>query len=287
MAIRLEQPGAAKAAATAGTMIGQGKRAEEDRARAQQEALQQQQIAAQQSARQVSLEWEQQKMLLNSQQDFAHQQRLTQARLDAEARAREWEVEKMELHSRMDFEQEEQDRLRYKAEYKAGRDVLEKRKGDMPSGEYESALFNFNSIYASKNVPDAVAGLAKPRSLYEQQYELLTPEEQLRKSRISAGIEARTTTPKQQTHRQKLLDITGNYYNDASLPELEEAAIDAGYDPRTYEKFDEAAEQIYNLGLNPTDFPTADTATNDTPESLRALGTKEAYEKGRQLGYWK
>jgi len=153
MAIRITQPGEAKAAATAGAMIGKGKRAEEDRARAEREQARAQQMAAQQAARQAALEWEQQKMMLNSQQDFAHEMRMRQVGLEAEARAREWQVEKMELASRMDFEQEEKERLRVKAEYAAGRE-----------GEYERALFRLDSIYAPKGVDAAVEGLG----FYEQ-----------------------------------------------------------------------------------------------------------------------
>jgi len=159
VAIRIEQPGAAKAAAQAGAIIGKGKRAEEERARAEREQARAQQIAAQQAARQAALDWERQKMLLNSQQDFAHEMRMRQAGLEAEARAREWQVEKMEIASRMDFEQEEKERLRIKAEYAAGRDALDKKKEEMPAGEYERALFRLDSIYAPKGVDAAVEGL--------------------------------------------------------------------------------------------------------------------------------
>jgi len=159
MAIKITQPGQAKAAAQAGAIIGKGKRAEEERARVEREQARAQQIAAQQAARQAALDWERQKMLLNSQQDFAHEMRMRQAGLDAEARAQEWQVEKMEIASRMDFEQEEQERLRIKAEYAAGRDTLDKKKEEMPAGEYERALFRLDSIYAPKGVPAAVEGL--------------------------------------------------------------------------------------------------------------------------------
>lgn len=159
MPIRIEQPGAAKAAAKAGVAIGKGKRAEEDRARAEREQARAQQVAAQQSARKAALEWEQQKMLFNSQQDFAHEMRMKQSQLEKEARAEEWQVEKMELASRMDFEQDEKERLRIKAEYTAGRDTLDKKKDTMPEGEYERALFRLDSIYAPKGVDTAVEGL--------------------------------------------------------------------------------------------------------------------------------
>jgi len=122
MSIRKEQPGGAKAAATAGAIIGKGERAKEDRARAERQQAQ----AAQDQARQLAIQWEQQKMLLNSQQDFAHEQRMRQAGLEAEARAREWDVEKMEIRSRIDFEAEEKDRRRVMDEAVVGLKAIDK-----------------------------------------------------------------------------------------------------------------------------------------------------------------
>lgn len=159
MAIKITQPGEAAAAAKAGATIGRGKRAEEDRARAEREQARTDQIAAQQAARKAAMEWEQQKMLLNSQQDFAHEMRMRQADLEKEARAKEWATEKMEMASRFDFEQDEKERIRVKAEYAAGRDTLDKKKDEMPAGEYERALFRLDSIYAPKGVTEAVTGL--------------------------------------------------------------------------------------------------------------------------------
>ena len=156
MGIRREQPGAAKAAAQAGTVIGKAKRAEEDRARAEREQARAQQIAAQQSARQAALDWEQQKMLLNSQQDFAHEMRMRQTRLDAEARAREWEVEKMEMASRMDFEQGERERLRRIATYNAGKEAIDNNEG-LTDVQKDTAHFYLSSRFY--DVPEAAAGL--------------------------------------------------------------------------------------------------------------------------------
>jgi len=162
MGIRLEQPGAAKAAATAGAMIGKGKRAEEDRVRAEREQARADQMAAQQSARKVAMEWEQQKMMLNSQQDFAHEMRMRQAGLDAEARSREWEVEKMELHSKFDFEQDEKERLRRKAEYTAGRDSIDKNEG-LTDEQKNTANFLLSTKYS--DLSEAATGLGlKPES---------------------------------------------------------------------------------------------------------------------------
>jgi len=156
VAIRIEQPGAAKAAAISGTAIGKGKRAEEDRARAEREQARAQQIAAQQSARAAALEWEQQKMLLNSQQDFAHQMRMRQADLEKEARAKEWTTEKMELASRMDFQQDEQERIRRKAEYTAGRDSINKNE-NLTDGQKDMANFLLSTKFS--DLSEAATGL--------------------------------------------------------------------------------------------------------------------------------
>ena len=152
MSIRLEQPGASKAAAAAGTMIGKAERAKEDRARAEREQAQ----AAQDQARQTAMQWELQKMTLNSQQDFAHEMRMKQAGLEAEARAQEWQVEKMELASRMDFEQDEKERLRRKAEYTAGRDSIDKNEG-LTDAQKEQANFLLSTKYS--DLSEAAAGL--------------------------------------------------------------------------------------------------------------------------------
>ena len=122
MGIELRQPGEAAATAQAGQIIGKGERAKEDRARAEREQAQ----AAQDNARQVAMQWELQKMVLNSQQDFAHEQRLRQAQLEGEARAKEWEVDKMEIRSRIDFEAEEKERRRVMDEAVVGLKAIDK-----------------------------------------------------------------------------------------------------------------------------------------------------------------
>ena len=162
MGIRKEQPGAAKAAAQAGLAIGKGKRAEEDRARTEREQARAQQIAVQQSARQAALEWEQQKMLLNSQQDFAHEMRMRQAQLDKEARAEEWQTEKMELVSKFDFEQEEKERIRRTATYNAGKESIDDNEG-LTDEQKAQANFLLSTKYT--DIPEAAAGLGmKPQT---------------------------------------------------------------------------------------------------------------------------
>lgn len=156
MAITIRQPGEAKVAAQAGAIIGKGKRAEENRARGEREQARVQQIQAQQEARQAAMEWDLQKMLLNSQQDFAHEMRMRQAGLDAEARAREWQVEKMEIASKMDFAEEEKERIRRTATYNAGSETIDNNEG-LTDTQKADAHFRLSSRYT--DIPEAAAGL--------------------------------------------------------------------------------------------------------------------------------
>jgi len=152
MAIEIRPTGEAAATAAAGRTIGKAKAKEAQRAeaqRAQEMAFRQQQV-------QAAREWEMQKMLMNSQQDFAHEMRMRQADLDKEARAEEWQTEKMELASRLDFEQEEKERLRRTAEYTAGRDNINDNQ-NLTSGRQDQANFLLSMKYA--DVPEASAGL--------------------------------------------------------------------------------------------------------------------------------
>lgn len=156
MPIVKRQPGEAAAAAKAGAMIGAGKRKEKEQARAEREQARGEQIAAQQSARKAAIEWEQQKMLLNSQQDFAHEMRIRQAGLDKEARAQEWQTEKMELASRFDFEQDEKERIRRTATYTAGRDNINENE-NLTDTQKADANFRLSSRYP--DIPEAAVGL--------------------------------------------------------------------------------------------------------------------------------
>lgn len=62
------------------------------------------------TAKKAATEWELQKAIMRSQQEFQQELRLRQVQLEAQARAREWELEKMEMVSRIDFQQKEQAR---------------------------------------------------------------------------------------------------------------------------------------------------------------------------------
>ena len=146
MGITIQQPGATEAAAAAGTAIGKGQRAKEDRASAERKQAQTAQRAAQQKAQQVAMDWELQKMQMRSQQEF--EQELADKQWDYERfnRAKAWDIEKMELTSRMDFQQEEQERIRELG--RIGNQILAVKKAKEDGQftgrefEYENMLFN-------------------------------------------------------------------------------------------------------------------------------------------------
>jgi hypothetical protein len=216
MGIKITQPGEAAAAAKAGSMIGAGKRAEKEQARAEREQARADQIAAQQQARKAALQWEQEKMLLNSQQDFAHEMRMRQAQLDKEARAQEWEVEKMEMASRLDFEQEERERQRDNAMWAAGDKAIDE--SDMP--DVEKARARFRNWQKHPDAPGA---------------------------QEDSGFKEETKDIDPNIRRRKELEaVVGPEFGRAlSLQELEE---EAGID-------DLSPEEITELGLDPDDFP--------------------------------
>jgi len=143
MAIRKEQPGAAKAAATAGTAIDQAKRVEEDRARAEREQVRADIAAAQRKARQVAMEWDLKKAQINEQRTFERDLRVEDYKLAAEDRAHAWQIEKMELASRMDFEQDEKERLRESGRVDAKITALKKAQED---GLFTGKEFEFEDM---------------------------------------------------------------------------------------------------------------------------------------------
>jgi len=176
MAIRIEQPGASESAARAGSIIGKGQRAAEDRARAEREMVRKEEEKARAKAQKVSLEWELQKMADQSRRAYEREMRQEDYRLAAEDRAAAWEIEKMELTSRHDFEQEEQERMQNLARIDAKILALKKAQEDKQftgrEPEYQSMLFNLEQQkYGIKN-PRALAKEAKPRSAASQVSEI-------------------------------------------------------------------------------------------------------------------
>lgn len=160
MAIRIKQPGATKAAATAGTAVGKAQRAEEDRARAEREQARADQEASARKARQTAMDWELQKMQITSQRAFERELRQEDYRLMAEDRAAAWQVEKMELTSRMDFEREEGDRIRETGQIDAKITALKKAEED---GLFTGREFEFESMMF--NLEQQKFGIKNPKAL--------------------------------------------------------------------------------------------------------------------------
>ena len=189
MAISIRPSGEAGAVAQAGQVIGQAQRAEEER-KAGREA----------QAREIAYAWEAQKMLLNSQQEFAHEQRLVQSQLDRDARAQEWEVEKMEMRSRMDFEQEEKERIRKVGALQNSLSAIDKAVDDGRYRADDDRILSLRTKYemdleAAKMGMVSGAPLLAPER--EEESSLLTPDEQQQAALIKAGIEPRATQPQE------------------------------------------------------------------------------------------
>ena len=159
MAIRIEQPGAAKAAAQTGAVIGKGERAKENRARAEREQARAQQMAAQQQARQAALQWEQEKMTVRSQLDFQKEMRAKQWEIERDDAAQQWDIDKMRLASENDFQQDEKERIRKKSTLNSGMETI--NNSDAPEAEKETARFRLKSKFIDVEGYENVLGLAK------------------------------------------------------------------------------------------------------------------------------
>ena len=126
-------------------------------------------------ARKMAQEWESQKMLLNSQQDFAHEQRLHQSDLEAEARAKEWEVQKMELRSQMDFQREEQERQQKLTRIDNALMTIDKEHdaGHFPDEKQYQSLKNYYEIQKSGIDAPPIGLIQPPKEAQEK--DIFTP----------------------------------------------------------------------------------------------------------------
>lgn len=137
MGIRREQPGAAKAAAAAGTIVGRAKRAEEDRARAEREQARAAAEAMQRQARQDEMKWALQKRQDDWTRALAKERRQEDYRLLAEDRAMERglvaadytaqkALERIEFSKDLDHQYKTQERQRKIGVIDAGEAALDK-----------------------------------------------------------------------------------------------------------------------------------------------------------------
>ncbi len=239
MAIRKEQPGAAKAAAAAGTVIGAAAREKEDRARVEREQARADQEAAQRQARQTAMKWDLQKMQLRSQQEFEQELRTTQYGLDRFNRAKEWDIEKMELRSRMDFQQEEEERLRKKGVVAAKRAGVEKDIASRQSDrkEYELILFNLDqedrAIDLGTNIPAPATEMPGESAAEQRAASRETRAEGAAQRAASAEQRAIAGAPTpEEIEREKYENFLGDWAKALSLPELKTEAQSEGFAPQ-------------------------------------------------------
>lgn len=250
MGIRREQPGAASAAATTGSLIGQAQKAEESRAAARQKASQERQIKASEDAQTRAMQWETDKMAMRSQQGFQEELRQEQFQLDKVQRAREWDVEKMEIASRLDFDREEKDRQikleRIDTQIAAIDKEVESGRVDTNSPEIVQRRFDLNrqrdAAFAGTRagVGKAPSIVTEPRTpqapwFYQPEY-AGTPEATKAQKRYEEGL-----PPKERSERQQLIDIVGDWAKDLSLPDLKSEAQQLGMGLGTPENIEDIA----------------------------------------------
>lgn len=196
MPITLRQPGGAKAAAAAGSIIGKAQRAEEDRARTEREQVRKTEDKARMKAQETAMAWELQKMQMRSQKEFEKELRQYDYQLMRDDRAEMWTVEKMEMASRMDFEREEQERQQNLSRIDAKILTLKKAKDDGQftgrEPEYKAMVFDLEQQqYGIKN-PRALPKEPKPRSAASQVSEIdatLELEGYTQQDLIDAGLD--------------------------------------------------------------------------------------------------
>lgn len=178
MAIRREQPGAAKAAAAAGTAIGAGQKAVHQQAEAAAIKRQQMQVKAREAAEQRAWQWEQQKMEITSQRAFERELRIEDYKLAAEDRAAEGAIERIEFSKDLDFQMEQKEYVRnierkqtvvdaYEKEVKEGRVDPEKD----PVAEREIWQANWDLKEAKKGNRSSTAPDLRSQELTENREE--------------------------------------------------------------------------------------------------------------------
>lgn len=278
MPIRIEQPGAAKAAATAGTIIGKGQRAEEDRARAEREQARAQAEAAQKQARQVAMDWELQKMQINSQRAFERELRVEDYRLMAEDRAAERAVERIEFSKDLEFQYETQERQRKRSVLDASEAGLDNSIEKGEHTEDELAVRNKRTEYKARRLAieldqPFVDPIARQQAANreERAQESAARQAEVHEERIPKI----PVTPEDQelaARRKRVVDVMGSAYRDVPL--------------------DEAEAEMRELGLISTRAPNEVIAPLP-PEELKASAVgksaaerKAIYDRGVSLGYW-
>lgn len=261
MGIRKEQPGASKAAATAGIAIGESQKAIREQALAAQKQAQQATLKAREASEQRAMQWEVEKMQFRSQQDFEQELRRNQFSYDRENRAQEWDIEKMTLASQADFEREERKRNQSITEGENGLAALkryvEAGKGTWDQPEIRDAKIKYQ--FQAEGSPEGAPQFAKgvDQEMRVGRYQAFLQSDIRSKQRFEERV------PPGRTERQELTDIVGKNLADVlNLAELRKEA-----------------ENVVGKASGEVTAPP-------TPEELKRMGTEAAYNRGKKLGYW-
>ncbi len=263
MAIRKEQPGAAKAAAAAGTAIGESQKAIREQAITAQKQSQQATLKAREASEQRAMQWEVDKMQFRSQQDFEQELRRNQFSYDRENRAQEWDIEKAEIASRMDFERDEKERQTRLDRIASSRAAIDRKveRGETSEDQVELLRFNLDQeelgveIGSKRSFANRLPQGDGAEQRAAGRFEIATETEKRAKERFEERV-PRATPTQESIRRKRVDDLGGGAYKDVPLEQAEEA-----------------------LGI------TNNTA-DPTPEELKRMGTETAYNRGKKLGYW-
>jgi hypothetical protein len=190
MPIEIRQQNEAELYARAGAAIGAAQKAQKEQEMAFQREQTLLDIQERRRQDQASRDWELQKMLLRSQQDFAQEQRLKQVQLEARARSQEWEVEKMEINSKIDFEKEIQDRQK---KINSTSSLLEAVKKARDSGKYPNEQLDALELKYNMELAAIKSGVEINAPFLQP--ERLTPQEQALKMVMGGGPSAQQLTP--------------------------------------------------------------------------------------------
>jgi hypothetical protein len=97
---------------------------------------------------------------------------------------------------------------------------------------------------------------------------------------IQPGIKVTDKVLGEEAYNEILKEAVGRTEQDGISPETVKAEFDKWWDAQ----YDKKRGQKFQKFQNRMEF---EGARQETPEELRKLNTKEAYEKGKALGYWK
>lgn len=111
MGISIRQPGETTDTARAGAIIDKGQRAQEERARAEREAVRKAEEKARMKAQETAMAWELQKMQMESQRAYMRETRQEDYRLAAADRAAEGAIDRIEFSKNLDHQYKEKQRL--------------------------------------------------------------------------------------------------------------------------------------------------------------------------------